>query len=72
MSDLIESVNQASDLRGTHQGEFMGVPPTGREVEMTGIVPERVGGGKVTESWVDRDSPGLMQQLGVLPVPVPA
>ena len=49
--------------RGTHQGEFCGVPPTGSRVawEVTSIV--RVAGGKIAERWSQSDVAGLRQQL---------
>ena len=52
---------------GTHQGAFLGVPPTGRRITLTGIHVMRVEGGKVVEHWGQQDSLGLMQQLGATP-----
>jgi steroid delta-isomerase-like uncharacterized protein len=54
-------------LRGTHLGEFMGMPPSGREVEVTGIAFARVEDGKIVEEWTQSDMLGLMQQLGAIP-----
>jgi predicted ester cyclase len=56
-------------LRGTHQGEFQGIPPTGKEVAFAGILIDRYEGGKIVESWSNLDTMGLMQQLGVIPAP---
>jgi steroid delta-isomerase-like uncharacterized protein len=53
--------------RGTHQGELMGIPPTGQEVTVTGIEFDRVSGGKLEETRVNYDALGMMQQLGVIP-----
>ena len=53
--------------RGTHYGEFMGVPPTGRKATWAGINIYRGEGGKVVETWQLSDALGLMRQLGVLP-----
>lgn len=50
---------------GTHQGEFMGVAPTGRQVQFTEIGILRIAGGQVVESWYETDMLGLLQQLGV-------
>ena len=55
--------------RGTHQGELMGIPPTGQEVAVTGIEFDRVSGGKFEETWVNYDALRMMQQLGVIPPP---
>jgi len=53
--------------RGTHKGDLMGMPPTGKQVTVTGIVIHRIADGKFVESWVNADNLGLMQQLGVVP-----
>jgi steroid delta-isomerase-like uncharacterized protein len=53
--------------RGTHQGEFRGIAPTGKEIEITGIGIFRFSTeGKVVESWDAMDQLGMMQQLGVV------
>ena len=54
-------------MRGTHTGEFMGVPPTGRRVTMSGIDIVRVAGGKISEFWYGEHLLELMQQLGAVP-----
>jgi steroid delta-isomerase-like uncharacterized protein len=56
-------------VRGTHRGEFMGIPPTGRQVTVGGIDLIRVRDGRAVEHWVHMDMLGLMQQLGVIPAP---
>ena len=56
-------------LRATHQGEFMGIPPSGRQVTLTGITILRFAGGKCVERWSQADFLGLMQQLGAIPAP---
>jgi steroid delta-isomerase-like uncharacterized protein len=53
--------------RGTHQGEFMGIAPTGKRVEMTGISIARLIDGKIEEIWENYDALGMMQQLGIVP-----
>jgi steroid delta-isomerase-like uncharacterized protein len=50
---------------GTHDGELMGIEPTGNRISSTGISVDRVVDGKVAESWVQWDNLGLMQQVGV-------
>src|SRR3712207_1147619 len=37
--------------RGTHQGELLGIPPTSRQVEFTGMRIQRISGGKLVETW---------------------
>ena len=54
---------------GTHKGEFMGVPPTGKSVSFGVIDILRIAGGKVVEHWGLMDSMSLMQQLGASPTP---
>ena len=54
---------------GTHQGELMGIPPTGKQVRVTGISIERYAGGKVVETWNNFDQLGMLQQMGVVPMP---
>jgi predicted ester cyclase len=53
--------------QSTHQGEFMGIPPTGKTVRVTSISIDRVAGGQIVESWWESDQLGMMQQLGVVP-----
>ena len=72
----IESMTADGDLvtarftaRGTHTGEFMGVPPTGRPITMTGIEIFRLEDGKIAELWGEANLMGLAAQLGILPMP---
>lgn len=53
--------------RGTHDGDLMGIPPTGVEAEIPGTVINRLEDGRVAEAWVVVDFLGLFQQLGVVP-----
>ncbi|GIV76452.1 MAG: hypothetical protein KatS3mg050_0846 [Litorilinea sp.] len=52
---------------GTHQGELMGIPATGKTVNLTGIAIDRFENGQSVEHWEIIDQVGLMQQLGVMP-----
>jgi steroid delta-isomerase-like uncharacterized protein len=54
-------------VRATHRGEFAGVPPTGRAVELSGIEIVRLAGGRIVEHWDEIDALGLLRQLGALP-----
>lgn len=56
-------------FHGTHQGEFMGTAPTGRQIEFAVIDILRLDNGKVVEHWAVQDRLTLMQQLGILPTP---
>ena len=54
---------------GTHRGEFLGVPATGRSVKVWGMVIDRLQGGRIKDTRIIMDSLGLMMQLGVFPPP---
>jgi predicted ester cyclase len=45
----------------------MGIPPTGKQVTVTGLTISRVVKGKVVEEWTNWDTLGMLQQLGVVP-----
>ena len=70
VEDLIaegDKVVSRYTIRATHQGEFMGIPPTGKQVSFTAIEIDRIKDGKVVETWANLDVLGLMQQLGAIP-----
>lgn len=54
-------------VRGTHRGDFRGLPATGKTFDLTGHLIHRVVAGKKTEGWGIWDTLGLMTQLGVIP-----
>jgi predicted ester cyclase len=56
-------------LRGTHRGELMGVPATGKDVTVPGITILRFAGGKCVERWSQADFLGMLQQIGAIPAP---
>jgi len=56
-------------VQGTHHGSFRGHSPTGNQMRVTGIVIDRIVGGKVVEGWMEMDTYDQMQQLGVIPRP---
>jgi predicted ester cyclase len=70
--DLIvegEKVVLRFTLRGTHRGNFMGIPATGRQVNVPGIIIYRLdkdknNEAKIVEHWMQIDSMAMMQQLG--------
>lgn len=70
IEDLIAEGNTIAfrqTLRGTHQGDYLGIPPTGKQVTIPGISVFRIANGKAIEQWTNADDLGGMQQLGVLP-----
>lgn len=57
-------------MSGTHQGEFLGIPPTGNKFKGSGILIFRIKNGKVVELWEEFDGVGLLEQLGMELKPV--
>ena len=53
--------------RGTHQGELMGLQPTGKQSTVTGITIDKIVNGRIAESWTNWDTLGMLQQLGAVP-----
>src|ERR687894_2557249 len=53
--------------RGTHQGDLMGVAPTGNRVEVMGVTISRIEGGKIVEEWDIYDALGMMEAIGAFP-----
>lgn len=58
-----------STWTGTHRGEFLGIPPTGRRVTVEAWTLDRYREGQLTESRIIMDVAGMLIQLGVLPAP---
>lgn len=70
VGDLIAEGDRVVDriiVRGTHTGDFMGIPPSGKRWEMQEIHIARIVDGKIAERWTMVDMSGLMQQLGGMP-----
>ena len=55
-------------MQGTHQGDFFGIPPTGKRVLVTGTHILRIQNGKIAEHWGNNDDLEMMRQLGAIPV----
>ena len=64
-----EKVVARVSVSGTHQGEFLGIVPTGNQVAIKGIDILRIVDGKVVEHWGKFDDLGMLQQLGVVEAP---
>jgi steroid delta-isomerase-like uncharacterized protein len=56
-------------MSGTHEGELMGIPATGKPMTITGFDYFRIENGKIAEMWQEADQLGMMRQLGVIPEP---
>jgi pSer/pThr/pTyr-binding forkhead associated (FHA) protein/ketosteroid isomerase-like protein len=56
-------------FRGTHQGDFYGIPASGKSIVVTSIGIDRVVDGKITEGWGELNMLGMMQQMGAIPAP---
>jgi steroid delta-isomerase-like uncharacterized protein len=64
-----DKVASRFEWTGTHRGEFLGMPATGRPVRVWGIVIDRLENGRIKDTRIIMDSLGLMMQLGVIPPP---
>jgi len=53
--------------RGTHKGEYMGIPPTGARIEMRNTCIVKIANGKLAEWWGTLDGLSMLRQLGVIP-----
>jgi steroid delta-isomerase-like uncharacterized protein len=70
VEDLIaegDKVAGRNSVAGTHQGEYMGLPPTGKSVTYNEIFVFRFAGGRIAETWGVVDVFSQMKQLGVIP-----
>jgi steroid delta-isomerase-like uncharacterized protein len=64
-----DKVAKAYTLHGTQNGEFQGIPPTGKSVAMNGITIYRIADGKIAELTWSYNMLGVMMQLGAIPAP---
>ena len=60
-----ETVITRYTVQGTHTREFLGIPPTGKRIDITEVVFFRFANGKIREIWAIGDELGLLRQLGV-------
>lgn len=61
-----DKVVYRTTLKGTHTGEFMGIPPTGKSVIINDFTLLRIAEGKIVEWWYDCNLLAVMQQLGLM------
>jgi predicted ester cyclase len=64
-----DKVASRFEWTGTQKGEFMGIPATGRQVRVWGMVIDRLEQGRIKDTRIIMDTLGLMTQLGVFPPP---
>lgn len=72
IEDVVADENQVAvrlTAQGTQQGEFQGIPPTGKRATWGEMHIGRMRGGKIVEHWGQIDNLGMLQQLGVIPTP---
>jgi steroid delta-isomerase-like uncharacterized protein len=72
IDDLVaagDKVVQRVTARGTQQGMFQGIPPTGKPVEIWLMIISRIANNRIVEEWQLVDSLSMLQQLGVIPAP---
>lgn len=72
VEDLIADGNKVvrrDRATGTHDGEYMGIEPTGKEIVVEGIHLHRLENGQLVETWAQTDTLGVLQQLGVVDPP---
>ena len=70
VEDMVAEGNKVTarfTARGIHKGQFMGLPPTGKSITMTGIEIFRIENCKIAELWGEANMLGLMEQLGIVP-----
>jgi steroid delta-isomerase-like uncharacterized protein len=61
-----DNISFAYTMAGTHQGDFMGIPASGKKFSAHGLQISRFENGKLVERWGSSDQLGILQQLGVL------
>jgi steroid delta-isomerase-like uncharacterized protein len=62
-----DQVAFAYTITGTHKGDFNGIAPTGKPIEVRGMQIGRFEDGKMVERWGSSDELGILKQLGVVP-----
>ncbi|MGV6815907.1 MAG: ester cyclase [Thiotrichales bacterium] len=71
IEDLVTTDDKAVlsfTLSGTHQGDLMGIAPTGKQMKVNGMTLSRLEDGKIVEEWELLDQLNMFQQLGIVSV----
>lgn len=74
ISTVVEVIEEGDKLAyrweafGTHEAQYEGVPPTGRQVHVQGITISRLHDGKIVEEWASWNKSSVLRSLGVLPI----
>jgi steroid delta-isomerase-like uncharacterized protein len=61
-----DTVGARWTVNGTHQGEFQGIPASGKSIKRSGITVHHLAGGKLRETWLTFDTATLLQQIGAV------
>lgn len=64
-----KEVSYLYTVSGTHTGDLMGIPASGKEINIKGMTMLNIADGKCAEAWGVLDMMSLMQQIGAIPVP---
>jgi steroid delta-isomerase-like uncharacterized protein len=67
MDSTEDDIALAYTITGTHQGDFLGIAPTGKQISARGMQIARFEDGKIVERWGSSDELGILKQLGVMP-----
>jgi predicted ester cyclase len=70
IEDLVAEGNKVAGritANGTHEGELLGIPRTGKHIQMTGMTIWRIAEGKIVEHWSEMNVLSLLEQLGAMP-----
>jgi steroid delta-isomerase-like uncharacterized protein len=63
-----DNVAIAYTVTGTHQGDFLGIPATGKSIKARGVQIARFENGRIVERWGSSDQLGILQQIGASPI----
>jgi steroid delta-isomerase-like uncharacterized protein len=63
-----DNVAIAYTVTGTHKGDFLGIPATGRQIKARGVQIARFENGQIVERWGSSDQLGILQQIGIDPI----